>query len=422
MASKRKAAPVPLFDQVVFAPDRDRVPGTRVVLSFDAEDEKDYLKSIDEIATRKAKLQRRGQDHGAWAELDLRSSGIDPLQHDIDPAQAKERWQAARPLVMPGVLAEVSAEECAAGLALGERLRDPAQLEQWIKDSQSSLPAGLASPVLEPCGSDERTLSKVSLARADGPALWLKSTQLSDHEDDLSVRLRVPFGAEVDDDVSSDETSQRAVSGLAEALIPAARRIDLNPALGSLLTELMGVEPLFTQHIAYWNAPEGGALFHHDAFGEDDCGGQRGVVYTQLSGVTAWLALSLADLADRIEDYCEFLDEGGAEWVRKQLWPDRSDFERTQARIRNREAFELELAEPGCGRFAGLVNLGPEFTSFLADAGHGFFLGSGDAVLMPSHGLRQCVMHSVFCASNELTYGVSAALRGSPAGPSEARG
>ncbi|MFT7484799.1 MAG: hypothetical protein ACI9F9_000643, partial [Candidatus Paceibacteria bacterium] len=269
----------------------------------------------------------------------------------------------------------------------------------------------------EPKQADEdpRTLGKRYFERAGEKQapLWIKSARLSDHEPDASLRLRVSFGEEVADDVSQDTPSQQAVTRLAEALLPCAVRIDLEPTLCSLVTDLIGEEPLYTQHIAYWNTPGGGALMHHDAFGEEDCGGQRGVVYTQIAGQTAWLALSLSDLADRVEDYCEFLDNGGAEWVRKHLWPERTDFERSLARIRDRRAFEQELAKPGCGRFGELINHGPDFTSFLADAGHGFFLGPGDAVLMPSHSLRQCLMHSVFCASDETTYGVSVALRAS---------
>ncbi|MFT7486000.1 MAG: hypothetical protein ACI9F9_001853, partial [Candidatus Paceibacteria bacterium] len=122
MASKRKTPTDPLFDQVVFAPDRDSIPGTRVVVSWDESDEPDYVKSVDEVALRKVRLSRRGKDHGVWAELDLTASGVDPLRAGLDTALAKDRWKAAQPIVLPGLLQEIPEAERAAGLALGLRL------------------------------------------------------------------------------------------------------------------------------------------------------------------------------------------------------------------------------------------------------------------------------------------------------------
>jgi hypothetical protein len=57
------------------------------------------------------------------------------------------------------------------------------------------------------------------------------------------------------------------------------------------------------------------------------------------------------------------------------------------------------------------VNRGPEFTAWLADAGHAALLGPGDAILLPNHGLRRTAMHSVFCAGEEVAYGLSLAIR-----------
>lgn len=410
MSPKRKAPPVSLFDQIVFAPDRERVPGALHVVSWDEGDDADYLTSIDAVATRKVELRRRGSDHGAWAELDLTASGVDPRREPLTPELARERWDADRPVLLPGILADV-AESCAAeGVALGERLREPSGLGAWLAESRAKLPEGLELAAADTQDTDERTLAKRGLTRADAPDLWLKSARLSTFEGDASLRLRASFGEEVDDDASKDEASHRAVARVAEALVPGALRIGLEPALGARLRELVGTEPLFTQQIAYWNAPQGGALMHHDAFDAPDNGGQVGVCYAQLAGATAWLALSLGDLADQVTDYCEALDDGEAEWVRKALWPDRRDFERSLARIKNRAALELELAEPGQGQFGALVGRA-EFTSFLADCGHGVIVGPGDVLLLPSHGLTRCALHSVFCAGDEPNYSISSALR-----------
>ena len=50
-------------------------------------------------------------------------------------------------------------------------------------------------------------------------------------------------------------------------------------------------------------------------------------------------------------------------------------------------------------------------TGLLADAGHACVLEPGDAILLPNHGYARTAMHSVFCASEETTYGISLAVR-----------
>jgi hypothetical protein len=185
------------------------------------------------------------------------------------------------------------------------------------------------------------------------------------------------------------------------------------------LVERFAAEPvLFTQHIAYWNGPEGGASFHHDAFAEDADAvagvGQLGVCYVQLSGSTAWLALSIADLGSRVREFAESLAEGALPWVRAQLFPG-ARWARFEALVADDGALVTELALPGCGELGPLVNRGPEFTSFLADAGHAWILDPGDAILLPNHGLEhgleRTAMHSVFCAGDETGYALSLAIR-----------
>jgi hypothetical protein len=406
----RQPPPEPsLFDEIVFAPDRERIPGALPVVSWDPEDEPAYLAAVEAVATRRIELRRRGHDHGAWAELDLSASGLDPRRRPLASAEAEARWGADRPLLLPGLASGVAAEAGEPGLALGARLADAGELAAWLGECAGQLPEGHApGPTLE--DTDERTLSKVAVQGPGSHDLWLKSGRLSTAEGDRSLRLRVSAGREVDDDASRDEEAHRAVAGLAEALLPGARHLALLPGLAARLEPLLGAPPLLTQHIAYWNAPDGGALLHHDGFDEPENGGQAAVVYTQLSGTTAWLALSLADLADRVGEFCEHLEEGGADWLRRELFPDRRDLDRWLARVRSRAAFERELAEPGQGRF-GPLTAHPEFTAFLADCGHALLVDAGDTLVLPSHGLTRCAMHSVWCASDGPTYALSAALR-----------
>ncbi len=203
-------------------------------------------------------------------------------------------------------------------------------------------------------------------------------------------------------------------------MLPETAIATANPVLVQLVEKLAGEAVLFTQALAYWNAPGGGALFHHDAFVEDaaDHGAfrQLGVCYVQLSGATAWLALSTDDLATRIVEFADALDEGELPWVRAQIFETRGapfvgGWKRFRALLADGERLRREIARPGCGALGPIVDRGPEFTAFLADAGHGAILRAGDAILLPNSGLEKTCMHSVFCAGDDVAYSISLAMR-----------
>lgn len=290
---------------------------------------------------------------------------------------------------------------------LFERLGQAGGLAAWLRERNAELPSEVA--ITNECAtlSDaERDLAKIEL----GP-LWLKCARLSAHPEDPSVRLRVSFGREEDDDASRDEPLHAAVAGLARAVLPAAQQVSGAREILSVLEPLAGGPLLFTQQIAYWNAPKGGALFHHDAFGVDASDGQLGVCYVQLDGRTFWLALSIDDLALRAREFIELLARGEAPWVREELCPSAGELERWSKLASSWTELRSELARPGCGDLATLVNHGPEFTALLVDAGHGAFLKPLDALVLPNHGYTRTAMHSVFCASPRPTYALSMAIR-----------
>ena len=406
-SKKKAAARSPLFDELVFAPDRDQVPGARTVLSFDEGDDEEFLASVRGVSVREVSLRRRGHAHGSWAELDLGASGVDPRRLGADAGLRAARWREARPCLLPGIAAELATLAGPAGLELYHALREPAGLVGRLQSHGLGALGELECP-------DERDLAKLGGGAANEP--WVKLSRLSTYEADESLRLRVSFGEEVVDDAARDPAAQAAVRELAERLLPGAAELRAAEPIRDVIESLAGTGAALTQHIAYWNAPEGGALFHHDSFDEPTEGRQLGVLYVQLAGATAWLALSIEDLAQRVLEFTEALEAGEAEWVRRALWPDRRDFERVLARSRNPAALIEELATPGCGRFGPLVNQGPDFTCFLADAGHGFFVEAGDALLLPNESLGRTAMHSVFCASPEVTYALSMGLRDASAG------
>lgn len=416
-----------LFEEILSAPDRDHGLTPRPVVSYRDDDEGAYLDRIDACALRCVPLSRRGLWHGQWAELDPEALGARAPGHH-GPG-LRQRWIRQRPTLLAAVAPELmaqSGDELRQALNLYARLTQEAGLRRWLGTRSSELePHFRILSRNAPLADPERDLERVDLrwhSSDNGPhdpprrrrrpkQLWIKSAHLSDHPDDPSLRLRFGFGREGHDDSSRDGLRQRLSAELATRLLPGARLASENAQLATLLESLCGEPVLLTQHIAYWNCPEGGALFHHDAFDEDPLDRQLGVLYLQLSGHTAWLALSLEDLCLRVREFAGYLDLGELPWVRAQLFGDPRRYGRFQACVSNPRALASELCLPGCGQLGSLVNRGPEFSSFLADAGHALILGPGEGLLLPNAGLGSTAMHSVFCASEGITYGISHALR-----------
>lgn len=414
----------PLWD-LLHAPDRDASPGASPIIALATDEDPQLVAAVEALALRIVALERRGVRHGDWAELPADSA---------PPATGalRDTWRArfadARPIVLPGLVDstpwQATLNERA---ALHAELSSPGGLQRFVARAEGELGpefhvrhVGAVSH--EPHASDAPTpdgrdleRARLSYARAGSTQrfddLWLKSARLSLHPDDASLRLRLAFGREVVDDASRDIARHRAVSALAERLLPECALAHGHAPLGQLLAEWTGGECFLTQHIAYWNAPGGGALFHHDAFDEPPDFGQRAVLYLQLTGTSAWLALSIADLAERVEEFAAALAEGDAPWVKADLFPTQASYDAFARLVAARPLLEAELARPGCGSLAAVVNRGPEFTGLLADAGHAWLLDAGDALVLPNHGFGATCMHSVFCASEGPGYALSMAVR-----------
>jgi hypothetical protein len=424
----------PHLAELLDAPDRDRVPGEPPVVSLHGDEAASFLAAVRARAAGELTLVRRGIEHGHWVELAPDGEGAPgpPLA-----ALLGQRWHTARPIPLRGLVdPRRLASEIDTGLARYDALREPGGLRRVLKAARDELDPFELLPRDDALSDPERDLERVPLAwnppderRRRVRDLWAKSGWLSTHEHDASLRLRLSFGAEGRDDASRDLGRLRLVGELAGRVFPEARAVHDSGRLLPLLEEWVGDEVFFTQHIAYWNAPNGGALFHHDAFDEDALGGQRAVVYVQLAGATAWLALSIEDLTRRVIEFGEYLAEGELGWVRAALFRSPDEFARFEKRLARFTRVRGELARPGCGGLGRLVNRGPEFTALLADAGHAYVLRPGDALVLPNHGYACTAMHSVFCASDEPTYALSLAVReGHPlppapgAGESAARG
>jgi len=428
-----------LLAEIVGAPDRDDLPGGLGVVSISDGDEPEFLKDVGERQRERVRLERRGIEHGDWAELE--TGGLAP---DVEPGMDawRERWADARPILLRGQLAgrlEAFAPLLKERAQLGRQLEvtgGGGALETLVEAGLGRL--GGAFDVLTDSeggaleavvgGDPERDLERRFFSHAQLPGegraadFWLKSQRLSRTEADHSGRIRISFGTEREDDASHDDARHLAVAELGRALLPETELLREDRQLLAILSELDapdvdesdGSELFLSQDIAYWNAPNGGALMHHDAFDEDYEVRQRAVVYAQLTGATAWIALSTQELAARVTEFVEMIDEGEMPWLRAALFRGNPGEALMKKILKGGRFVFAELEKPGCGRLGRIVNRGPEFTSLLADAGHGFIVRAGDVLVLPNHGLGHTAMHSVFCASAKPAYSLSLALRRFP--------
>ncbi len=400
-----------MFRDIVLAPDRETIPDARPLVSYAADDDPTFLR---EIATRRVDeyaLERRGIEHGRLAELHTEGLVGPRLRRRRREALESERWVAARPIFLGGVAQSVVDALPARGelAAMLTRLHNPGGLRRLVEEHASALAPRFAAGDDLPLADPERDVERVEIREA-GPGaapLWLKSGRLSTFDGDRSLRVRVSFGEEGDDDASEDEARHASVAKLAQKLLPGARDLARLTEVNEKLERHIGGAVLGTQHIAYWNAPNGGARFHHDAFAASPRP-QRGVMFAQLTGRTLWLALSIEELAGRVREVAAWIEEGDMPWVREGLGRDWSAVRNAAS---TRTTSLTELAAPNCGVLGALVDA-PEFTACLIDAGHAVLLRPGDVLLLPNHGLERTAMHSVFCASETPGYALSVGLRG----------
>ena len=393
-----------LLREILFDPERDHCPGARPVVSFTTSDDEDYARACQDRASAEIELRRRGRKHGCFVELEP-AGLVRSIPRKRRVVQWAMRWNAAKPVVRHGLMEDdVQSADVKALVRLRKRLAKPNGLASWLDERSEDL-----SPRFSLCGKQklvdpERDLGKVGVQCGAVDDLWLKTGQLSTFTADESTRLRFSFGLEGPDDASQDEERHALVRELFEQAVPGGALIR-HPELLAETEKMVGGPVAFTQPILYWNAPEGGALFHHDAFDATAEQQQAGVLYMQLEGRTAWLALSIGDLALRVREFIDGLsdqDRGLAKALDVDaLTPLAADW----------SALVRELGEPGQGRFGALVNRGPEFTAFLADSGHAAIVGPGDVIWLPNHGLERTAMHSVFCASPRVATGLSLAIR-----------
>lgn len=312
-------------------------------------------------------LRRRGHDHGF---LVRRSR---PEQ----PEDLATLWRDDLPIHLPGVLdggLEVFADEIRESLAMFERLRRGArflhELEPRFEHQQRFRPTGSTVD-----RSDEREIEKVWMSAVDGEAtvadeLWAKLSWIANDESDQSLRISFSFGVEQLEEWREDADRAPFADAVCEEAFPECLTITGHVPLVEALEDLLAARVRFSERIVYSNANGGGAVFHHDVEPE-----QRGVIFGQFAGRTAWLAVPKRSLAEHVQAQArgDLAKRVASPAAALTVLDDESD----------RERFEL-------------LNTNAAFTKRLVDSGAAFILEPGDALLLPNHGPDDTCWHSVF--------------------------
>lgn len=307
-------------------------------------------------------LRRRGADLGFAVTVERRL----PL-----PQEALARWQRSEPVFLPDVLGRGPQRHAAAiraSLRMFDRLRRGArffdEIERRLHDDGDLRYAGSTA-----ADDDAREIERVFVdAEPDGQVvardLWAKLAWIASDDGDRSLRIRFSAGQEqLDQWMQATDLTAGWVDRFAARAFPECAAIVGCRPLRRTLQQLLRRPHRLSERIVYNNAPGGGAVFHHDAEP-----GQLGVVFCQLEGHTAWLALSKRRLAARV------VAAGAARDLRTAMDAlDRASDQRLLQRL-NRDA---------------------PFTADLAAHGALYVLRAGDAIVLPSQGIDEVAWHSV---------------------------
>ena len=307
-------------------------------------------------------LDRRGVPHGYVVP--------EPLEETTDAAAA---WRRGAPIVLPGLLADgidEYANEIGNTLRCFAHLRDGGS---WLDACDLLLgdEAGFAYSGSTVDHGDAREIERLFVDAVDDSGakvardLTARASWIADDESDLSMRIRFSFGHESLREWLDVADPRAAWSDrFAAAVFPECAVLDNEENRGRL-AEWRGAEVRLSERIVYSNAPGGGAVFHHDADPH-----QRGVLFGQLEGRTAWLALPQSELDAAITAHTDAFGEAPLDHpIGEDLWR--------------------------------LLNMTPAFTQRLAESGALRVLGPGDAIVLPTPDPDHIAWHSVFALGAE---------------------
>lgn len=366
-------------------------------------DEKQALLQLPQPAGEPFFLQRRGVALG-WICKQDDNDGI------ALPAM-KGKWQASDAVFLKGFVKSAVAsnkDHIKRSLAMLESVLDGDDIESLLEVppyiDRIEEKFEMLGVIMDE--GDSQEIEKIEFdAMVDGEVdaenLWLKASWLSFEDDDVSLRFRFSFGMEGYEDVGADLKRELYAADLSEVVFPESKVVTQNKAVARLLQDVTGLKkPTFVERIVYFNAPNGGALFHQDVER-----GHAGVIFAQLHGRTGWLALSKAVL---LQELTTFLCSDQISWPSSMsdadiayLQKHKQDVHVLSEALDNRDSEALEK----------LLNRTPAFIKQLVDHGYAYVLEPGDVLLLPQASYDECAWHTVFCLDDYPGHALSFAIR-----------
>ncbi len=352
-------------------------------------------------------LKRRG--------FNLGTAACTPKQEMPDENAVKQAWQNDRAIKLPSLLNETIktyAQHIKNAHLLMENVRRVSEITPFLEKPPyiDALKHNFFIVATSAEEHDEQGIEKLYVDAFDddedqtvAEELWCKGSWLSFDDTDASLRFRFSWGMEGYEDVSSDPVKQEWASKLCDAIFPESASITENPAILTHLKDILGENPAFVERIVYFNAPNGGAQFHHDVER-----GHAGVVFAQLSGATFWLTAAKPKLMDEIISFTQNPDNCDAI---QAVLPNKKDQQGLTKLCNNREDLSCYMEEPDHEFIEAIIDRCPEFIQHLIQQGYSHTLQAGDVLLLPQRDINHCVWHSVFTLGDEAGEALSFAVR-----------
>lgn len=367
--------------------------------------------------TARLKARALGIDQVYWlSQRNSRLGWIGQQQRPSLPTMedAHAAWKSAHAILLSGFLADdipPHSQSIAESCALMEAVLQGAECENLL--SQEPYTSRIA-PGFEILAStyDEGDLQGIVKIEFDAVRegeivadnIWLKIAWLSYAEQDASLRFRFSFGMENYEDVAADPVRQRLATQLCEAIFPESAIISHQPRLAAYLRALLQISAIeYVERIVYFNAPEGGAQFHHDIER-----GHLGVVFAQITGRTAWFALSTDQLLDEL---LLFLNSSSTETQLRSNIRNAKTLTKLRALTHDRTLLATALDDKNHDALELILNRTPAFSRQLIEHGHCYILHPGDIMLLPQHDVSHCCRHAVYCLDEQPGQALSFAIR-----------
>lgn len=351
-------------------------------------------------------LCRRGVHHGWIGEAGRPALG--------SLAENRASWAAAEAVFLPQlVAAELAkhADHLAQSARLMENVADGAACEDLFDQADYASRYGAHFELLAGVydEGDEQAIGTVEFdvlenGEPTDELVWVKASWLSFEDDDVSLRFRFSHGHDLYEHVAIDYVRQLQAGALCDALFPESSVLTGSTLLLESLGEILAVPELaFVERIVYFNAPNGGAQFHHDVER-----GHLGVVFAQLSGRTGWLAVPKMALVDEIKKFLARTDSAS---LLKSAIPKLTHRKKLMTMAAEPARLIDWMDDPDNAPLEALLNRIPEFTQQLVAAGFAFIVEPGDVLLLSQHEIDRCAWHSVFCLDDHVGQALSFAVR-----------